>query len=180
LCRRMFQRSSIICQRSSIICPFWVPLTHISLNPGWSRSPVGKHTCQILIHYQSHVCEDYLPLCETFRCSVSRPHSCTFRGRSWSKTGSKHSSSKLRLCEWRWRFALSSFWLTNSTELSLSWEDASCLVTQEFQNTIMEPEGSLQCSQEPSTVSYPQPDQTVYTHHPICLKSILILFPLYV
>jgi hypothetical protein len=37
----------------------------------------------------------------------------------------------------------------------------------------MQPEGSLPCSQEPSTGPYPEPDQS-NPHHPI-LRPILIL-----
>jgi hypothetical protein len=36
-------------------------------------------------------------------------------------------------------------------ELSPSWEAASCVATQEFPQHFMEPEGSLPCSQGPST-----------------------------
>jgi hypothetical protein len=39
---------------------------------------------------------------------------------------------------------------------------------------FMEPEGSIQCSQEPSTGPYPEPYQST-PFHPISLRSILIL-----
>jgi hypothetical protein len=66
--------------------------------------------------------------------------------------------------------------LTNSTELSPSWEAASCAATQEFPKHFMEPEGSLPCSQGISTGPYPEPDQSS-PYRPIVslLRSILIL-----
>jgi hypothetical protein len=40
----------------------------------------------------------------------------------------------------------------------------------------MEPESSLQCSQEPSTGPYPEPDQSSpYLSHPVSLRSVLTL-----
>jgi hypothetical protein len=45
-------------------------------------------------------------------------------------------------------------------ELRPSWKVASCVVTQEFCQHIMEHESSLLCSQEPSTGSYRKPDQS--------------------
>jgi hypothetical protein len=38
-----------------------------------------------------------------------------------------------------------------------------------------EEEGSLSCSQQPSTGSYPEPDQSILPHH-IYLRFILLLF----
>jgi hypothetical protein len=43
-------------------------------------------------------------------------------------------------------------------EMSPFWEAASCSASQEFAN--MEPEGSLLCSKDPSTGSYPKPDES--------------------
>jgi hypothetical protein len=43
-----------------------------------------------------------------------------------------------------------------------------------FKKHFMEPEGSLRCSQEPSTGPYPEPNQSSPSH-PISLRSILIL-----
>jgi hypothetical protein len=40
-------------------------------------------------------------------------------------------------------------------ELSPSWEAANCAATQEILSIYLEPEGSLPCSQEPSTGPYP-------------------------
>jgi hypothetical protein len=47
-----------------------------------------------------------------------------------------------------------------------------CSYSRSSQN-FMEPEGSLPCSQEPSTGPYPQPDG-FSSHHPI-LRSILVI-----
>jgi hypothetical protein len=63
--------------------------------------------------------------------------------------------------------------LNDFMELSSSWEAASC--SQRF----MEPEGSLQCSQEPSTGPYSKPDLSSPYHlilSVISLRSILILY----
>jgi hypothetical protein len=51
-------------------------------------------------------------------------------------------------------------------ELSPSQEAASCAVTQELPNILRKPDGSLPCSQEPSTSPYPEPDKSSL-HHPI-------------
>jgi hypothetical protein len=48
-------------------------------------------------------------------------------------------------------------------ELSPSWEAANCAAT--FQH-FMKPDGSLPCSQQPSTGPYPEPDQ-FNPYHPI-------------
>jgi hypothetical protein len=50
------------------------------------------------------------------------------------------------------------------TELSPSWETANCAATQELPQHFMEPEGSLSCSQEPSTGPYPKPDRSSPVH----------------
>jgi hypothetical protein len=39
----------------------------------------------------------------------------------------------------------------------------------------MKHEGSLLCSQEPSTGPYPEPDQSSLYHSSLCLRSILVL-----
>jgi hypothetical protein len=54
--------------------------------------------------------------------------------------------------------------LTNSIELSRSWEADSSTFTQE----IMEPESSLHCSQEPATGPCPQPDDVHGENLPQC------------
>jgi hypothetical protein len=51
-------------------------------------------------------------------------------------------------------------------DLSPSWEAASCAATQEFPNIIMEPEGSLPCSQKPSIGPSSDPDKSS-RYHPI-------------
>jgi hypothetical protein len=50
-------------------------------------------------------------------------------------------------------------------DLSPSLEAASCAATQKFPENFMAPEGSLPCSQEPSTSSYPEPEQSSQYHH---------------
>jgi hypothetical protein len=59
-------------------------------------------------------------------------------------------------------------------ELSHFWEAASYAATQEFPQYCMEPEGSLPCSQEPSTGPYPEPDQSSpyhrHFHERTCLR----------
>jgi hypothetical protein len=49
---------------------------------------------------------------------------------------------------------------TNYMELSLSWEDASYSAVQKPPNILWNPEGLLQCSQEPSTGPFRNPDQS--------------------
>jgi hypothetical protein len=46
------------------------------------------------------------------------------------------------------------------TELSPSCETANCAAIQEIPSNFKEPEGSSQCSQEPSTGPYPEPIQS--------------------
>jgi hypothetical protein len=66
-------------------------------------------------------------------------------------------------------------WSTKFLELSSSWEAASCAAIKNFP-TFMESEGSLPCSQEPSTGPYPESDQSSSYHpHPMAVRSILIL-----
>jgi hypothetical protein len=61
--------------------------------------------------------------------------------------------------------------ITNSMELSLSWEAAICEDTQEFPTHFMEPEGSLSSSQKPSTGPYPDSDQSI-PYYPSDLSRI--------
>jgi hypothetical protein len=51
-------------------------------------------------------------------------------------------------------------------ELNLSREAANCAATQKLSQNIMEPEGSLPCSQETYNGLYPKPDQ-YSPYHPI-------------
>jgi len=51
---------------------------------------------------------------------------------------------------------------------SLSWEANSRSARQEIPRLLLEPEGSLPCSQDPDTGPYPEPDE--YSPHlPILL-----------
>jgi hypothetical protein len=50
--------------------------------------------------------------------------------------------------------------ITNFMELSPSWEAASSAATHRISQHFTEPEGSLSCSQAPSTGPYPDPDQS--------------------
>jgi hypothetical protein len=52
------------------------------------------------------------------------------------------------------------FYITNSMELSPSWETTCCSATQKFPRNVMEPEGSLASSQQPSTGPYPEPNES--------------------
>jgi hypothetical protein len=60
--------------------------------------------------------------------------------------------------------------LTYGAKLFLRSQICSYSISQYF----MEPEGSLLCSQEPSTGLYPEPDQSIPSHT-ISVRSILIL-----
>jgi hypothetical protein len=51
-------------------------------------------------------------------------------------------------------------------KLNRFWEVASCVAIQEFPKKFMEREGSLPCSQGPSTSSYSKLDQAS-PYHPI-------------
>jgi hypothetical protein len=59
--------------------------------------------------------------------------------------------------------------LIDSMKLSPSWEAASCAAIQKFTQYFMEPEGSLSCSQEPSTGQYPEPHRSS-PYNPILSK----------
>jgi hypothetical protein len=50
------------------------------------------------------------------------------------------------------------------TELSPSWGAVNCAAPQESPQHFMEPEGSIPCSQEPSTGPYPEPYQSNPLH----------------
>jgi hypothetical protein len=52
-------------------------------------------------------------------------------------------------------------------KLSPSWEATSRSGSQELPNMFMDPQGSVQCPQGPSTGSYPEPDQSSPTHHAV-------------
>jgi hypothetical protein len=60
--------------------------------------------------------------------------------------------------------------------LSPAREATSCVATQELPQHFMKPEGSLPCSQQPSSGPYPEPDQSSSYHPIVCQKYILILY----
>jgi hypothetical protein len=51
------------------------------------------------------------------------------------------------------------------------WEAASCAVIQELFQNFMDSKGLLPCSQEPSTGSYPEPDQSSSYHSILSLED---------
>jgi hypothetical protein len=63
------------------------------------------------------------------------------------------------------------WWLTNSVELSIIREAASCAATRYILSIFMEPEDSLPSSQELSTYNYPEPDQSSPQHSILSLKG---------
>jgi hypothetical protein len=94
--------------------------------------------------------------------------------RNWEKsrrtsnyTGDKQNEIRI----WCLRDINVHIFLTNSMELSPSWEAGSCAATQEFPQHFMAPEVSLPCPQELTTGPYPEPDQSS-PHHPIFLRYI--------
>jgi hypothetical protein len=56
-------------------------------------------------------------------------------------------------------------YLSNSMELSHSWETSQSLSYSRISQHFMEPEGSLRCSQEPSTGPYPKLDKSDPLRH---------------
>jgi hypothetical protein len=66
--------------------------------------------------------------------------------------------------------------LTDFMKLSPSWETASWAGTQKFPQYFMEPEGSLPCSQDPSTGPYPEPDRSS-PYHPNLSKIHFKIIP---
>jgi len=50
--------------------------------------------------------------------------------------------------------------VTKSMKLRPSWEAGSHSASQEFPCLFMEPEGSLPCSQDPATGTYPDPNSS--------------------